>query len=178
MLWYDHLFITHPKAIIMTDEALKLGNNSRTIWDDLLVEAAKLGDLKRLRIAMDNGVDKNVRADALNLAKEKQHIDCINMLSRAIEDEYRLNRYELVGENVVSSNKGYIKGMGRIRRVFDFQSRIVYNIVEDKPGIEKSFGAFRQNQEDILKAYEWLQTNNTAKMPPHPFHKQRYLSRR
>jgi len=120
-----------------------------------------------LRLAAEEGYSSCVKrlleggADPETLGKQKktyQHL---------IEDICEPIVYQAVNENIVVKNEGTIPGAGQLRKIFDFRARTVTEVINDNPGQSRFFKEFRDNQQDIQEAYDWMKAKGQS--VPHPF---------
>ena len=140
------------------------------------------------RLLLVRGIDLDLPnregKTALRLAAEEGYSSCVKRLLEAGADPETLNKqkqayqhmiddicepivYQAVNENIVVKNEGTIPGAGKLRKIFDFRARTVTEVINDNPGQSRFFKEFRDNQQDIQEAYDWLKAQGQS--VPHPF---------
>lgn len=68
----------------------------------------------------------------------------------------KIDSFSVVGTDTAIKYKGRILGLGKLRVMFNFTSKTVTEIINETPGPANGFESFRQNQKDILSAYNWM----------------------
>jgi len=106
----------------------------------------------------------------MDIAQERFLRECIDILAREqTTPQTDHATYSKVNEQVVIKSLG-IGSAGKLSRIFNFQAQTVAYLVEDRyAGKENSFSAFRNNPDEILAAYNWLQEHDGK--AKHPFRK-------
>lgn len=156
-----------------------------------LIAAARDGHFRCVEVLIAANADMTPRSKegntALMIAALNDKKDCISSLIAGGADENELsaterekfatvinnaqpieiNSFTSVGTDTAIKYKGKIEGLGKLRMMFNFTSKTVTEIINETPGPANSFESFRQNQKEILSAYEWLKSEGQD--VEHPF---------
>lgn len=153
-------------------------NGHRDVVEELITAGARLDD-------RDNSGDT-----ALKACNRQRHYDCGWLLIKAganiqnldpkhhqiyadaLNERYLQNPYSRINDDTVVKYQGHIENLGTLRHVFNFKTRTVTEVINENPGPANSFEQFRNNQDDILEAYDWV-TKQGGTTPAHPFKKGR-----
>lgn len=149
-------------------------NGHRDVVEELITAGSRLDD-------RDSSGDTALTACTIR----KRHYDCGWLLIQAganlrdlnadhhkiyadaINERYIQNPYSRVNGDTVVKYQGHIENLGTLRHVFNFKTRTMTEVINDNPGPANSFEQFRNNQDDILEAYDWIKKQGDT--PIHPF---------
>ena len=146
-----------------------------------LISAASKGHTDCLEELLEAGAkldmrEKNNSETAVMVAAQEGHSGCVQKLIEAGADltgmpkQYQekyapaideINKvepdtYSFVNDYIVVQHKGDIKGVGPLRRMFDFENKLVFELINETPGAVRDFNMCRENPNDIMAAYDWV----------------------
>lgn len=116
-----------------------------------------------IRLLLEHGADDTTLPDAEKL----RHMDLL-VAFKAGSTARRLNEpYRMLNDHTVLKFEGHTEKLGELCKIFDFADRTVTRTVDKHPAPAQIFDDFRNNRDDIMKAYTWLKEQ--GKDVPHPF---------
>jgi len=137
------------------------GANPRAEGNKPLKHAAEQGHTSIVLLLLERG------ADFFTLSSELQaQYASVFEESKLNQVDKRLKQpYQLFNDHTVLKFEGRIREIGDLHKIFDFSARTVTQMVGKNPATPLLFSQFRDNRDDIMDAYGWLQEQQNKDIP-------------